>query len=85
MIDSKGPKVDIILPNYNSYKFIESTIKSIIKQSYQNWKLIIVEDASEIKTKKILRKFLKNKRIKIFWLKIYWTHFLLVVPTSNSS
>ena len=69
MIDSKGPKVDIILPNYNSYKFIESTIKSIIKQSYQNWKLIIVEDASEIKTKKILRKFLKNKRIKIFWLK----------------
>ena len=66
MIDRKEPRIDIILPNYNSYKFIESTLKSVIKQSYQNWKLIIVEDASEIKTKKILIKFLKNKRIKIF-------------------
>ena len=43
----KGPAVSIVLPNYNSFKFINSTIKSIVKQSYTNWKLIIVDDCSD--------------------------------------
>ena len=69
MISNRDTKIDIILPNYNSHKFVEKTINSILNQSYQNWKLFIIEDASEIKTRKILKKFLKNKKIKIFWLK----------------
>ena len=28
--------VDIVLPNYNSYPFIEETIKSIISQTFKN-------------------------------------------------
>ena len=69
MISNRDTKIDIILPNFNSHKFIETTINSILNQSYHNWKLFIIEDASEIKTRKILKKFLKNKKIKIFWLK----------------
>ena len=45
--------VDIILPNYNSSDTIEQTIKYIINQSYKYWKLIIVDDNSDYKTKKI--------------------------------
>ena len=37
-------EVDIILPNYNSSNFIEATINSILKQSFKNWKLIIIDD-----------------------------------------
>ena len=44
--------VDIILPNYNSSKTLNSTINSILNQSYRNWKLIIVDDNSDYKTKK---------------------------------
>ena len=65
----KGPAVSIVLPNYNSFKFINSTIKSIIKQSYTNWKLIIIDDCSDKKTRDLLVKITKNKKIKIFWLK----------------
>ena len=65
----KGPAVSIVLPNYNSFKFINSTIKSIVKQSYTNWKLIIVDDCSDKKTRDLLLKITKNKKIKIFWLK----------------
>ena len=65
----KKTQIDIILPNYNSHEFIEETIKSIKRQSYSNWKLTIVDDNSNKKTKQILKKNLKNKKIKIYWLK----------------
>jgi len=66
---NRDPKVSIILPNFNSEKTIETTIKSILNQSYKNWELIIVDDNSSIKTKKILPKFKKIKKIKIINLK----------------
>jgi teichuronic acid biosynthesis glycosyltransferase TuaG len=62
-------KVSIILPNFNSAKYISSTINSIKKQSYKYWNLIIVDDCSNVETKKILNKFNNKKKIKIFWLK----------------
>ena len=37
-------KIDIILPNYNSSKFVVKNIDSILKQAYKNWKLIIVDE-----------------------------------------
>ena len=61
-------KIDIILPNYNSSKFIIKTIKSVLKQTYKNWKLIIVDDFSNTETKNILKKISKNKNIKVFFL-----------------
>jgi len=65
----KKKKIDIILPNYNSHEFLEETLKSIVNQSYFNWRLIIVDDNSDNKTKQILRKFLKNKKINAYFLK----------------
>ena len=65
----KKIKIDIILPNFNSSDSIKETIKSIINQTFKNWRLIIVDDCSDKKTKTILKKFSKNKKIKIFWLK----------------
>jgi len=65
----KKTEIDIILPNFNSSEYIKETVKSIIDQTFKNWKLIIVDDCSDKKTKSILKKFSKNKKIKIFWLK----------------
>ncbi len=61
--------ITIILPNFNSAKYIDQTVKSIIAQTYKNWKLIIVDDNSDNETKNVLSKYKKNKKIKIFWLK----------------
>ena len=65
----KKKTIDIILPNYNSFAFIEETIKSVINQTYTNWRLYIVDDCSNKQTLKSLKKFSKNKKIKIYWLK----------------
>ena len=61
----KKSKIDIILPNFNSSKYIKSTLKSIINQTYKKWNLVIVDDASDEKTKKILKRYSKNKS---WWL-----------------
>ena len=62
-------EVDIILPNYNSSNYIIKTVNSILNQSYKNWKLIIVDDFSDEKTIKILKRNFINKNIKIYFLK----------------
>ena len=65
----KEPKVSIILPNYNSSKTIVATVNSILKQTYKNWELIIIDDCSDKKTKNILGKFKKIKKIKVLYSK----------------
>ena len=62
--------VDVILPVFNSEKFIVKTVNSIINQSYNNWRIIIIDDASSDKTLELLNKFYKDlinkKKIVIF-------------------
>ena len=61
--------VSIITPNFNSEKYIASTIDSIIKQSYINWELIIVDDCSTDNSLEVINQFLvKDTRIKLIKL-----------------
>ena len=62
-------KIDIILPNFNSFEFISETVKSVLNQSYKNWKLIIVDDFSDKKTRLLLKKISRNKNIKVYFMK----------------
>jgi len=68
-MENKKTEVDIILPNYNSLEFIDKTIQSVINQSFENWRLIIIDDFSDIKTRRKIKKYEKLKKIKIYWLK----------------
>lgn len=40
------PTVSVVMPVYNGEAFIAESIRSVIQQSYQNWELIVVDDAS---------------------------------------
>lgn len=40
------PLVSVIMPVYNAEKFVVKAIESVIKQTYANWELIIVDDGS---------------------------------------
>ena len=46
----KEELVSIIMPSYNTGKFIGETINSVIDQTYINWELIIVDDCSSDNT-----------------------------------
>ena len=55
--------VSIIMPSYNTGKFISKSIESVIKQTYRNWELIIVDDGSSDGTREIVQKYISDKRI----------------------
>ncbi len=63
---NKHPLVSIILPTYNRANTISKAIASVIKQTYNNWELIIWDDGSVDSTKDIIDKFNDN-RILYFW------------------
>ena len=62
-------KVEIVLPNYNSDQFISETIDSILNQTFKNWKLVVVDDNSNLHSKELLKKYSNHPKIKIIWLK----------------
>ena len=62
-------KVEIVLPNKNSEESLEETINSIINQTFQNWRLTIVDGNSNIETQNILKKYISYPNINIIRLK----------------
>lgn len=52
--------LSIIVPIYNAEKYLENTILSVIKQSFTDWQLILVNDGSADKTEEICRRFSKK-------------------------
>lgn len=55
--------VSIIMPSYNTGKYIKKTIESVLNQSYGNWELIIVDDCSTDNTDEVIKPFLADSRI----------------------
>lgn len=60
--------VSIIMPAYNAEKYIEEAIQSVLKQTYTNWELIIVNDCSTDKTEQIIKEYQEDQRIKLYSL-----------------
>ena len=57
--------VSVIMPSYNTGKYIRKSIESVINQTYSNWELIIVDDCSDDDTEEVVSVF-KDERIKYF-------------------
>ncbi len=62
--------VSIIMPNYNSGRFIENSLASILAQTYENWELIIIDDCSLDNSNKIIEEYIqRSEKIKLISLK----------------
>lgn len=53
------PMVSIVLPVFNGERYLEQSINSCIAQSFVDWELIIVDDASTDSTSNIIDEFAK--------------------------
>ena len=61
-MDNKG-LVSIVMPSYNTAKYIEEAIVSVLNQTYPYWELIVVDDCSTDSTEKVLKQYLMDNRI----------------------
>ena len=59
-----NPKVSIIIPTYNSEAYIGQALESVFHQTYKNFEVILIDDASQDSTVKIARSF-QDRRLKI--------------------
>ena len=64
----KSTLVSIIMNCHNGEKYLNKSIGSILKQSYQNWELIFYNNNSSDESERSVKKF-KDHRIKYFLFK----------------
>ena len=57
--------VSIIMPSYNTAKYIRDSIQSVLDQTYENWELIIVDDCSTDNTDEVINSF-RDYRIRFY-------------------
>ncbi|HMS65235.1 MAG TPA: glycosyltransferase [Ignavibacteria bacterium] len=67
--DTIIPKVSIIIPTYNRVKMLEKSIESVFAQSFNEWELLIVDDASTDETESRMRE-LSAKEQRVNYMRI---------------
>src|SRR3989304_6615985 len=60
---TENPKVSIIIPVYNTEKYVQDAIESAINQTYDNLEIIVVNDGSTDESLEIIKKY--EDKIKI--------------------
>jgi len=61
--------VSIITPCYNSERFINECVSSVLEQTYTNWELIIIDDASDDNSRELISNIAeRDNRIKFVFL-----------------
>lgn len=59
--------ISIIVPVYNTEKYLDQCIQSVLAQTYTNWELLLINDGSTDKSGKICDKYsAKDSRIRVF-------------------
>ena len=60
-----NPLISVVIPIYNKSEFIEETIYSVVKQSYRNLEIIVVDDGSTDNSLDIVNS-LNDSRLRVF-------------------
>ena len=64
------PQISIVVPVYNASSYIEKTIDMVLKQTFTDWELILVEDCSKDDSATVLRALeqeLQDERIRVIY------------------
>jgi len=57
--------VSVIVPNYNHARFVAKRIESILRQTFQDFELILLDDRSTDESRSILREYASDPRVRL--------------------
>ncbi|MEO2064651.1 MAG: glycosyltransferase family 2 protein [Christiangramia sp.] len=60
------PKISIVVPNYNHAPFLKERLETIFNQTYQNFEVILLDDASTDNSLEILQQYSKHSKVSYF-------------------
>lgn len=63
-----NPRVSVIIPSYNRAHLIGRAVQSVLNQTYKDFEIIVVDDASTDNTEKVVKSF-SDERIRYAWHK----------------
>src|ERR1035438_411071 len=58
-------KVSVVIPNYNHSRFLPRRIDSVLKQSFRDFELVLLDDCSTDDSRSILSKYADDSRVRI--------------------
>ena len=62
------PKISVIIPVYNTEKYIEKCLESLAKQEMQDFEVIVVNDGSTDNSKKVIKNYMQNSKLNVKYL-----------------
>lgn len=69
MQNSHNPKLSVVLPVHNGEQYLHEAIESVLSQSFKDYELIVIDDASTDNTQGILENYL-NKDPRVILIKL---------------
>ena len=60
------PKISVLLSTYNRHQLIDEFIEDLMKQTFSDFELVILNNGSTEETALVLEKYKSNKRVRIF-------------------
>jgi len=61
------PKVTVIIPNYNHARFLQQRIQSVLNQTYQDFEVIYLDDASTDNSNEVFASFADDQRVRAIY------------------
>ena len=62
-MESDNPLITVYIPCHNYARYLEGSIDSVLKQTYENWELIVIDDGSSDNTQEIFELYKGHAKI----------------------
>ncbi len=60
--------VDVIIPAYNAAKYLRAAIESVMSQTFEDWRILLIDDGSIDNTEEVIAPFLRSLGPKITYI-----------------
>ncbi len=62
------PKVDVIIPAYNAAKYLPAAIESVVAQTFDNWRILLIDDGSTDNTTEVVAPYIEQLGPKLKYI-----------------
>ena len=58
------PRVTVVTPNYNHARYLPERIDSILAQTFQDFELLILDDASTDNSREVIESYTRHQNVR---------------------